>query len=178
MAEEPKEGRTGLWFAVLGILCAAAAGGAVWLSAEAAAGEEALERAKLDYRDMVKWRPAVEDYRKKQGGAGGRPSEGDTMTFLSRKATASKIPPNLFSVQRNPPLKTGGWSEESFTVTLRGNKEEPVRRDAVVDFIRLVETERPSVKVKNLQLAFAGDPLATAVITFSTFEPAGASAPK
>jgi len=171
VAEEPKEARTGLWFALLGILCAAAAGGAVWLSAEAAAGEEALERAKRDYRDMVKWRPAVEDFRRKQG-SGGRPTDGDTLTFLSRKASAAKIPPNLFSIQRNPPLKTGGWSEESFTVTLRGTKEEPVKRDAVVDFIRLVETERPSVKVKNLQLSFAGDPLATAVITFSTFEPA------
>lgn len=174
-AAEPKESRTGLWFALLGILCAGAAGAAVWLSAEAATEAEALERAKLDYRDMVKWRPAVEELRKKQGG-GSRQADGDTLTFLSRKATAAQIPSKLFSVQRNPPLKTGGWSEESFTVTLRGTKEEPVARDAVVNFIRLVEAERPSVKVKNLQLSFAGDPLSTAVISFSTFEPSASDA--
>jgi len=171
VAEEAKEGRTGLWFALLGILCAAAAGAALWLSTEAAAGAEALDRAKRDYAEMVRWRPAVEDYRKKQTGTRG-PSDGDTLTFLSRKASGAEIPSSLLSIQRNPPLKTGGWSEESFTVTLRGTKENPVKRDAVVNFIRLVEAERPSIRVKNLQLAFAGDPLSTAVLTFSTFEPA------
>ena len=173
MAEEQKESRTGLWFAVLGILCAGTAGAAAWLSAEAAAGAEALDRAKTEYADMVKWRPSVEAFRHKRSD-GGRSSDGDTLTFLSRKAAQAKIPSNLFSIQRNPPLKSGGWQEESFTVTLRGTKEAPVDRSAVVDFIRLVETERPAIKVKNLQLAFSGDPLATAVVTFSTFEPAAA----
>ena len=176
MAEDAKEGRTGLWFALLGILCAAAAGAAAWLSAEATAGAEALDRAKSDYADMARWRPAVEEYLKKQSG-GVRGAEGDTLTFLSRKASQAGIPSKLFSIQRNPPLKSGGWTEESFTVSLRGTKEDPVDRAAVVAFVRLVESERPAVKVKNLQLAFAGDPLATAVVTFSTFEPATAASP-
>ncbi len=162
------------------ILLISGLGGLVWYlrgEAEKAGGE--LERAKAEYREMVRQKKAVEDHLRLQKAgrtADLRPGE-DLVTFLSRKAAQAQLPANLFSIAKNPDLTSGGWKESSFTVTLRGTKENPVPRGPIVDFIRLVEQERPSIKVKNLNLAFAGDPFSAATLTFSTFEPASSPRP-
>ncbi len=162
------------------ILLISGLGGLVWYFREEAdrAGRE-LERAKTDYREMVRLKRPVEEYlrnRSRRPGTEARPGE-DLVTFLSRKATQAQIPANLFSIAKNPELASGGWKESSFTITLRGTKENPVARGPVVDFIRLVEQERPSIKVKNMNLAFSGDPFSSAALTFSSFEQPAPSRP-
>ena len=173
MAAKSGEGKSNVVVG-LSILLISGLGGLVWYLREESerAGRE-LERAKQDYRDMVRMKKPIEEYLKnrsrKTTDPGSRPGE-DLVTFLSRKATQAQIPANLFSIAKNPDLTSGGWKESSYTVTLRGTKENPVARGPLVDFIRLVEQERPSLKVKNLNLNFAGDPLQNAALTFSSFE--------
>jgi hypothetical protein len=166
----------------LSILVISGLAALVWYFRDEAetAGRE-LERNKQEYRDMVRMKKPIEDYlknRSRKAGAdpGSKPGE-DLVTFLSRKATQAQIPANLFSIAKNPDLTSGGWKESSFTVTLRATKDNPVARGPVVDFIRLVEQERPSLKVKNMNLVFAGDPLQSAALTFSSFEQAASSRP-
>lgn len=145
-------------------------GAIVWLHGEASREEEAFERAHRDYREMVdRMKLPVAAYLKGRKGVNPGASE-DLFTFLSRKATTAQIPPSIFRLQRNQELKTGGWVERSYTVNLQGTKEAPVSRDAVVNFVRLVETERPSVRVKNLSLTFGSGELGSAALTFSAFD--------
>jgi hypothetical protein len=173
-AAKAGEGKSGVVVG-LSILVISGLGVLVWrLREEAGKEERLLERAKGEYREMVRLRKPVEEYvrdRARKPDAGTKPGE-DLVTFLSRKAVQAQIPANLFSIAKNPDLATGSWKESSYSVTLRGTKENPVARGPVVDFARLVEQERPSVKLKNLNLAFAGDPLQSAALTFSLFEPA------
>lgn len=179
-AAKADEGRSSVVVG-LSILVISALGGLVWYFREEAgrAGRE-LERAKSEYREMVRLKKPVEEYvknRSRRPGADAVKAGEDLVTFLSRKATQAQIPANLFSIAKNPDLTSGQWKESSFTVTLRGTKENPVARGPVVDFIRLVEQERPSMKVKNMNLAFAGDPFQSAALTFSSFEQVAASRP-
>lgn len=168
------EGRSSVAVGI-SIVLIAGLGGLVWYLREEAgkAGRE-LERAKSEYREMVRLKKPVEEYlriRKTVKTTDVKAGE-DLVTFLSRKATQAQIPANLFSIAKNPDLTSGGWKETSFTVTLRGTKDNPVARGPIVDFVRLVEQERPAIKVKNLNLAFAGDPFSAATLTFSSFEQA------
>ena len=174
-AAKANEGRSSVAVGI-SIVLIAGLGGLVWYFREEAerAGRE-LERAKNDYREMVRQKKPVEEYLKNQKAGKGTDAVKvgeDLVTFLSRKATQAQIPANLFSIAKNPDLTSGGWKETSFTVTLRGTKDAPVARGPVVDFVRLVEQERLSIKVKNLNLAFAGDPFSAATFTFSSFEQA------
>jgi hypothetical protein len=173
-AAKAKEGRGGGGGAAVFLLAALVLGlgGLVFhFDQEARKAERELARVKDEYREMVRLKRPVEEHLKSQKGrgAGTEPRNEDLVTFLSRKATQAQIPANLFSIARNPNLTSGGWKEDSFTVTLRGTKENPIPRASVVDFIRLVEQERPSIRVKNLNLAFAGDPFQSATLTFSAF---------
>lgn len=157
--------------AITAVLAAGLIGLGVWLHGEASREEAALERAKRDYREMVdKMKPAVAALLKGQKATPGVPANEDLLTFLSRKAGAASIPSSIFKIQLNPSIKTGGWRETSYTVNLQGTKDAPVVRDAVAAFVRLVETERPAVRVKNLSLSFAGNDLGQAAITFSAFD--------
>jgi hypothetical protein len=143
---------------------------AVWLHGETTREEERLDRAKRDYRDMVdRMKPAVADYLKRRGARSTAPNE-DLLTYLSRKSKDAKIPAEIFRIQRNQELKQGGWREQSYTINLQGAKDALVSREAVAAFTRLVETERPSVRVKNLSLVFTGDDLTSASLTFSAFD--------
>lgn len=170
-AEKAASGGGGALAAITAVLGAGLIGLIVWLHAEASREEEELLRSKREYREMVdRMKGPVRDHLK--GGTktpAGNPNE-DLLTFLSRKAAAAQIPSSIFKVQPNQPLTTGGWRETSYTVSLQGTKEAPVSRDAVADFVRLVETERPAVRVKNLSLTFDGNDLGQAAVTFSAFD--------
>lgn len=175
-APKATSGGAGALIAITALLGAGLVGVIVWLHGEAGREEETLDGAKRKYREMVdRMKPAVAAYLKKQGGA--KPTPGgneDLLIFLSRKATEASIPSAIFRVQRNQELKMGGWREQSYTINLQGAKDAPVSRDAVVNFVRLVETQRPSVRVKNLSLVFGGADLASAGVTFASFERDGA----
>lgn len=168
-ATKGTSGGSGALVAVLALLGVGLAATALWLHAETSKAEETLGLRKEEYRRMVdRMKPAIEAGRK--GARASGPSNEDLLTFLSRQAGRAKIPASILNIQRNQELKSGGWREQSYSVNLRGAKDAPVSRDAVIDFVRLVETERPAVRVKNLALAFAGNDLSTAAVTFSAFD--------
>lgn len=103
---------------------------------------------------------------------------GDPLAFLSTKARQAQIPTNLFNVARNANVSTGGWDETPFVITLRAAKETPLTRDCIVDFLRLVEDERPTLRSKNLNLSFAENDLSSATLTLSSFQRKEAAPPK
>ena len=169
--EKATSGGSGLLAGITAALAAGLIGLILWLYGQAAREEETLDRSKREYREMVERmkRPVAEHLKRPKAPAGSNPNE-DLLTFLSRKATDARIPSSIFKVQPNEPLTSGGWRETSYTVSLQGTKEAPVSRDAFADFVRLVETERPIVRVKNLSLSFDGSDLGQAAVTFSAFE--------
>ncbi|HEX7897934.1 MAG TPA: hypothetical protein VF950_09255 [Planctomycetota bacterium] len=170
-APKASSGGAGALVAISAILGAGLIGLTVWLHGETAREEERLDRAKREYREMVdRMKPAVTEYLKNAKRPGSGPANEDLMTFLSRKANAAAIPAAIFRLQRNQELKVGPWREQSYTVNLQGTKDAPISRDAVASLVRLVETERPAVRVKNLAFAFAGDGLGSASLTFSAFD--------
>jgi hypothetical protein len=169
-APKATSGGAGALAAISAILAAGLIALTFWLHGDTAREEERLDRSKRDYREMVdRMKPAVTEYLKHAKPGAGGASE-DLLTFLSRKATQAGIPAGIFRIQRNQELKTGLWREQSYTVNLQGAKDAPVSRDAVAAFVRLVETERPAVRVKNLSLVFAADSLGSAALTFSVFD--------
>jgi hypothetical protein len=169
-AKKPSSGGAGALVAISAVLGAGLIALAVWLHSETTRAEERLDRSKREYREMVdRMKPALTAYLK-SGASSKAVSQEDLLTYLSRKATSAKIPAEIFRIQRNQEVKQGGWREQSYTVNLQGAKDAPVSREAVAAFARLVETERPSVRVKNLSLAFAGEDLGSASLTFSAFE--------
>jgi hypothetical protein len=168
-----KSGASVAGFWIAGVLALGAGGAALHYRLQAGKAAEALGRAKEDYASMAKWRRPVEEMLKaKKTRTGMQESSEDLLTFLDRKARQAQIPQGLFTIAKNPELSTGSWKEASYTVTLRpATKEAPVSRDAVIDLLRLVETERRSVKSKNLQVTFAGQNLSSATLTFAQFTP-------
>ena len=93
------------------------------------------------------------------------------MTFLDKKARESQIPSGSFNVTKNADMNLTTWKESSYTVLFQGGKDTPVKKLPIVEFLRRVEAERRSVKVKSLQLAMSGDDFKSASITFSQFLP-------
>jgi hypothetical protein len=175
MAAKPKSGGGGGILAGLtAVLAAGLIGLLVWLYGETTREEQALDRVKREYREMVdRMKPAVTQMLKigKQPSSG--PANEDLLTFLSRKSNQAGIPASIFKIQPNQPLKSGGWRETSYTVNLQGAKDAPVLRSAVADFVRFVESERPALRVKSLSLSFAGNDLSQAAVTFSAFDREG-----
>ncbi len=158
--------------AISGFLAVCLAGLSIYLRHEAARAEAALERAKRDYGDMVRMKRAVDEFRKnaprtplvEKGGE-------DLLQLLGPKARQAGIPQNMLTITRNPDRKEGVWKEISYTVTLRPPaKDAVVPRASVVDFLGLVERERPAVKAKNLVMAFSGRDFSSVSVTFSTFQ--------
>ena len=175
-AGKEKEGSSTVALVGTALLALAAAGVVGWFWKQAGKAGDDLQRSKGEYRNMVDvMKKPVEEYvrvRKSRGAAVSDTGE-DMLTFLDRKARQAQIPAGLLNITRNQNLATGGWTETSYTVTMRSpSKENPVRRDPVVDLLRLVETERRTTKSKNLQLAFTGSELTSATITFSQYQPA------
>jgi hypothetical protein len=137
--------------------------------ADEARGE--LELAKENYKRMVAMKRQLEEYKKKNPGRS--PSDRgleDLLQFFSAKARQAGIPQGLFNVTPNPVVTYTGWKETAYTINLRApSKENSVSRASIVDFLKLVEDERPSVRSKNLALQFAGQDFQSAVVTFSYF---------
>lgn len=171
MAAKAASGGAGPMAGVTAVAGLALAGALVWLYGETSKAEAALDRAKRDYREMVdRMKPVVAAAPKAGPGGARSPANEDLLTFLSRKSNQAGIPAAILKIQPNAPLKTGGWRETSYTVNLQGAKDAAVSREALATFVRLVETERPGVRVKNLSLAFAGNDLGQAAVTFSAFD--------
>jgi hypothetical protein len=159
-------------FVLFALLALGLAGASVWLRGQATKEAEKLDRVKREYREMAdRLRRPVEQYLKsRRAGGEARASAEDAGLFLSRKAAQAEIPAGLFALQKNQDFKTGSWKEQTYTVNLRGTKDAPLARGPIVNFLRLVETERPAIRTKGLNLAFAGDPLSSATLTFAFFE--------
>ncbi len=173
MAGDGKEKRRGYLVAMGASLLLAAGLAVLVLFFQRGVGQAMaeLDAAKEQYNDMVGFARRIEEFKKK--GPPPPPSDKteDIISFLGTKSRQAGIPPNLLNITRNPDQKSGGWKEISFTMRLKAPaKENPVRRDWVADFIRLVEDERPSIKSKNLSLAFAGNDLLEATVTLATFQ--------
>lgn len=175
MAKGPKEKDGGSATAiVLSVLLALGAGGLVYyFHDEAEKAEGILTRSKDEYRKMAEEKRPVEEYlrQKRRSGPVEKESTEDLMTFLDKKARESQIPPTIFNISKTAGAPLANLVETSYTVTLQSTKETGLRRAAVVDFLRKVELERRSTKVKALQLSFGGDDLKSATITFSQFMP-------
>lgn len=175
MAEKKdvKGGGSKVVFWMIFLLVVGISAGASFLYKDSERARAALEDAKREYQEMQQLKRIVAKG-KGQKAPTGKESGEDILPFLERKRAAAGIAQNLFNVARNNPQKQGGWTETSYTVTLRGTKDAPIPRNAVADFLGAVETERPSIKSKNLNLTFApsSPDLAAVSVTFSQFQKA------
>ncbi len=174
-----KGGGGGRVLAAILILLAAGLGGLVFYLHRVSRNElTRLKNAIEDYGEMVNMKRTIKAFQEK-----GRlnpavmDAGGDPLAFLSTKARQAQIPANLFNITRNSDVAAGAWKETPYTVNLRGTKENSIARDAVVDFLRLSEEERPSIKCKNLTLAFQGQDLGNVALTLSSFQAKDAPAP-
>lgn len=160
--------------AAAALIAAAAAGVVYWTYDQSLRAEKALLQAKDEYRQMSeRMKKPVEDYLRSQKGRKPEKEEntGDLLTFLDRKAREAGIPPGSLVIARNQSSTVGTWLESSYTATLQGAKDAPVKKSAVVDFLGRVERERRSTKSKSIQITYAGEDFKQAVITFSQFQP-------
>lgn len=172
---EPKEaaagsGKTFFWSVF--ILAVAIAAGSSFLYKNSEAARTELENAKRDYQDMQRFKRVIAEGKSRTKRLPNVKDAGEgILPFLERKRAQAGIPQALFSVALNSPVKQGAWMESTTTVTLRGTKDAPVQRSSVADFVIAVETERPSIKAKNLSLAFVPGSvdLSAVSITFAQF---------
>jgi hypothetical protein len=175
MAQEAKEKEGGSpWVIIVSALLAvAAAGGVYYFYNEAAKAEANLNRAKDEYKKMAERKKPVEEFlRHLKGRSSSTPaSTEDMLVFLDKKARESQIPPGSITFSKDPPNQLTAWSETPFRAMLQGGKDAGVKRLPVVDFLRRVETERRSTKVKALQIVFSGDEFKSASILLSEFTP-------
>jgi hypothetical protein len=164
------------WAVALALLAALGLGGVVFaLRTESARLRRELDSRRREYDQMLLWKRPVEEGLKKGAGKSAAPDAAgsdDLLPFLDRKRAESGIPQNLFNLQKNNDLVQGGWRESSYTVTLRSpNREAPVPKGPIVDFLRKVEDERPGLRVKTLSLSCLGNDFSSAIFTLSTFTP-------
>ena len=172
MAKEAKEKESGSTMVIVlsALLALGAAGGVYYCYGEAVKAETALERSKEEYRKMAGWKKPVEDFlRKNKGKTAGPESTEDMMVFLDKKARESQIGSGAITFSKTPPTNLTSWTETVYTATLTG--KDPVKKNPLVDFLRKVEAERRTTKVKTLQLVYSGDEFKSATITFSQFTP-------
>jgi len=176
MAEEKQSGAgsSTTVIAIAALLAAAAAGGVYWFHDQAQKAEQNLLRSKDDYRQMSQvMKKPVEDYLRRIKLQPGTAKEdgSDLLTFLDRKAREAQLPPGSLVISKNANATVGNWVESSYTATLQGTKDAPVKKNPVVDFIGLVERQRRSTKTKSIQITYAGEDFRQAIITFAQFQP-------
>ena len=173
MAKEAKDSSSMMVIALSAVLALGAAGGVWYCYGETAKAEALLLRSKAEYKKMAEQKRAVEEFLRGDKGKKQASTETneDMMVFLDKKSRESQIPPTSITFAKNAPSQLASWVENSYTATLQGTKEAPVKKNPIVDFLRRVETERRATKVRSLQLVFAGDDLKSAMITFSQFMP-------
>lgn len=173
MAKEAKESGSTMVIALSALLALGAAGGVTYCYDQTAKAEALLVLSKNNYKKMAEQKRAVEEFLRQRKGKSAASVENneDMMVFLDKKSRESQIPPGSITFSKNAPNQLATWVETSFTATLQGAKDAPVKKNPIVDFLRRVETERHATKVRSLQLVFAGDDLKSAMITFSQFTP-------
>ena len=172
-AVKEKESSSSIVIALSALLALGAAGGVYYFYDQAAKAETLLNRAKDEYKKMAERKKPVEEFLRQRKGrpASGPVSNEDMLVFLDKKARESQIPPGGITFSKSPPNQLTAWTEIPFTATLQGSKDAGIKRLPIVDFLRKVETERRSTKVKSLQFLFTGDEFKSATITFSEFTP-------
>ena len=175
MAKETKDknggGSGSATVIALSVFLALGAGGGVYYCyGEAEEAEKLLNRSKDEYKKMAEWKKPVEDFLRKNKGKTAAPETNeDMMVFLDRKARESQIATGSITFSKTPPISLSAWTETVYTATLGG--KDAVKKNPIVDFLRKVEAERRTTKVKSLQLVFSGDDFKNATITFSQFTP-------
>ena len=172
-AEKEKEGSSSLVIILSALLALGAAGGVYYFYVEAAKAESVLTRAKDEYKKMAERKRPVEEFLRSRKGraATATPTNEDMLVFLDKKSREAGIPPGTIPIAKNQPNQLTAWMETTYTATLQGGKDAGVKRLPIVDFLRKVETERRSTKVKSLQCVFGGDDFKSATIIFSEFTP-------
>ena len=174
MAADAKEKESSSTIVILFsvVLALGAAGGVYYFYTEAAKAESMLNRSKDEYKKMAERKKAVEEFlRSRKTRPAGPDTNEDMLVFLDKKSREAQIPPGTITFAKSPPNQLTAWVEVPFTATLAGSKEAAVKKLPLIDFLRKVETERRSTKVKSLQLVFSGDEFKSATITFSQFTP-------
>ncbi|RPH42559.1 MAG: hypothetical protein EHM91_09300 [Planctomycetota bacterium] len=173
MAKESKDSGSMVVIALSALLALGAAGGVWYCYGETAKAEALLVRSKGEYKKMAEQKRAVEEYKRVNKGKKEATVETneDMMVFLDKKSREAQIPPTSITFSKNAPSQLATWVETSYTATLQGNKDAPVKKNPIVDFLRRVEAERRATRVRSLQLVFNGDDLKSAMITFSQFTP-------
>jgi hypothetical protein len=175
MAKEAKEKDSGSSLVIILslLLALGAAGGVYYCYDEAAKAEELLGRAKGEYKKMAEQKRQVEEYLRQRKGKTTATVENneDMMTFLEKKARDSQIPQGGVVFAQGAANQLAAWTETTYTATFAAQKDAPVKKNPIVDFLRRIETERRSTKVRALQLVFDGDDLKSAQVTLSQFTP-------
>jgi hypothetical protein len=168
-----KEGSSSMVIAFSALLALAAAGGVYYFYDEAAKAEGLLTRARDEYKKMAERKRPVEEFLRqgKTRTASTASNNEDMLVFLDKKSREAGIPAGTVPFAKNPPNQLTAWTETTYSATLQGAKDAGVKRLPIVDFLRKVETERRSTKVKSLQFVFSGDEFKSAAITFSEFTP-------
>ena len=168
-----KEGSSSTVILLSALLALGAAGGVYYFYDQAAKAESILNRAKDEYKKMAERKKSVEDFiHQRKGRSTTAPTNNeDMLVFLDKKARESQIPPGSITYSKNPPNQLAAWTEVPFMATLQAGKDAGVKRLPIVDFLRKVETERRSTKVKSLQFVFSGDEFKSATIMLSEFAP-------
>ncbi len=174
-AKEEKDAKGGstVLIAISALVALGAAYGVYYCYDQARKSEDLLIRSKSEYKKMGEMKRPVEEYlrqRKGRAPVAGDNTE-DMMVFLDKKSRESQIPPGSITLSKNNSSNVGTWVETSYTATLSGTKDAGIRKQPLVEFLRRVEAERRSTKVKSLQLAFSGDEFKSSTITFSEFTP-------
>jgi hypothetical protein len=168
--DKEKDGGSAMVIALSGLLALGVAYGVYYCYDEAVKAEASLERAKDEYKKMGSWKKPVEDYvRKNKGKAATPESNEDMMVFLDRKARESQLGSGTITFSKSAPTNLTTWVETVYTATL--SSKDPMKKNPVVDFLRKVETERKTTKVKSLQLVYSGDDFKSGTITLSQFTP-------
>jgi hypothetical protein len=168
-----KEGSSSTVIVLSALLALGAAGGVYYFYDQAEKAESILTRAKDEYKKMAERKKPVEDFlHQRKGRSTKAPTNNeDMLVFLDKKARESQIPPGSITFSKNPPNQLTSWTEVPFMATLQGGKDAGLKRLPIVDFLRRVETERQSTKVKALQFVFGGDEFKSATIMLSEFAP-------
>ena len=173
MAQEKKDSGSMMVIALSALLALGAAGGVWYCYGETAKAEALLQRSKGEYKRMAEQKRPVEEFLRQNKGK--KLAQGETdenmLVFLDKKSREAQIPPTSITFSKNAPNQLAAWVENSYTATLQSGKDAAVKKNPIVDFLRRVEMERRATKVRSLQLAFSGDDLKSAVITFSQFTP-------
>ncbi|MFN3486870.1 MAG: hypothetical protein ACK44W_15500 [Planctomycetota bacterium] len=168
-AAKEKGGTSAATLAAAGAVVLFLAGGVLWIRREADRARAEFERALAEYREMATMKRALEEA-KRRGPRPPSPGTEDLLQFLDKKRAQAGIPQGSFTIEGKQDLSPRGWRETAYRVAIRGQKDAPVPRAPVVEFLRLLEEERPTVKTKGLTLVFSGEAFSSVTLTLSSFQ--------